>query len=140
MQYQIANAQRQYVDYIGWIIIQKAYHHKIGSQSKIVRYFFILIFQIWRLHYPISTKLQILIELTYTNNYSSLKSIIKCYFVGHSVFSNFNFHKSRNTGSTKEDVFYAFTFGNSLNIFKYGIFHHSRCFFYGLRFVTKNSF
>ena len=49
--------------------------------------------------------------------------------MGSSLFSNFDFNvtnkKSKNTDKTKENVFYTFPFGNPLNIFKCGVFHHS---------------
>ena len=109
--------------------------------------FFVLIFQAFLEKYEYLgitlsdlTKIQILIELTNTNKCSSLRSIIKCYFVGYSPYSDFGFNvthkKSKNIDSTKEDVFFNFTSGNSLNVCKCGIFHHSACF-YGLQFVTK---
>ena len=75
-----------------------------------------------------------------SNQCSSLRSIIKCYFVGYSPYSDVGFNvthkKSKNIDSTKEDVFFNFTSGSSLNTCKCGIFHHSACF-YGLQFVTK---
>ena len=49
--------------------------------------------------------------------------------MGYSLYENFDFNvshkKCKNTDSTKEDVFYSFTSGNSLNIFKCVVFHHS---------------
>ena len=48
------------------------------------------------LQYPISMKLQILIGLTNTNMCRGWKSIIKCYFVGYSLFSNFDFNVTHN--------------------------------------------
>ena len=76
-----------------------------------------------------------IIELTNKNKCSSSKSVIKCCYVGYRLFSNFDFHvthkKSKDTGSTKEDVFYTFTSGNSQNIFTCVIFHCSGCVFMG---------
>ena len=86
-------------------------------------------------------KLYVLIELTNTNKCGSLKSIIKYYSVGYSLFLNIDFNvtrqKSKNTGSAKEDVSYTFTSYNSLNIFKCGLFDHSGCVFMGYNLVHK---
>ena len=64
------------------------------------------------------------------------------YFVSYSLFSNFDFNvthkKSKITGTTKEDVYYTFTSGNSPNIFKCGIFHHSGCVSKGYNLLPKN--
>ena len=61
-------------------------------------------------------KLKILLKRTNTNKCSSLKSIIKCYFVGYSILWNLDFNashkKSKNTGSTKEHLLYTFTSGD----------------------------
>ena len=62
--------------------------------EKYCEIFFILIFQafleknmnIWVLHYPTSTKLQILIELTNTNKCSSFEiynKVLFCDFIAH---------------------------------------------------------
>ena len=45
--------------------------------------------------------------------------------------------ESKNTGSTKEDVFYTFTSRNLLNIFKCGIFHQFECVFMGYNLLLK---
>lgn len=34
MQYQKADAQRQYEDYLGWVIIQKPYHQKVKKRNE----------------------------------------------------------------------------------------------------------
>ena len=76
-----------------------------------------------------------IIDLSNINKCTSSKSIIKCSFVSYRLFSNFDFNvthkKSKDTGSTKEDVFYTFISGNSQNIFTCVIFHHSGCVFMG---------
>ena len=87
-------------------------------------------------------KLKIKLKRTNTDKCSSLKSIIKCYFVGYSVLWNLEFNashkKSKNTGSTKEDLLYIFTSGNSLNIFKCGIFYYYGCVCMGWKSYLKS--
>ena len=116
--------------------------------NKDIMTFFILIFQIFQknmdicgLHYPISTKLQILIELTNTKKCSSFKSIRSVILSVTAYFNEFNVthKKCKNTSITKEDVFYTFIYGNSLNLFKCGIFHHSGCVFVGQNLLLKSS-
>lgn len=91
--------------------------------------------------FPISMKLQILIEFTNTNKCSDLKSIIKCCFVGHSehLNSNFNATHKKSKSSTKEDVFHTLTSGNSLDKFKYVIFRNSGCIFMGYSLLLKST-
>ena len=62
--------------------------------------------------------------MTNTNKCSSLRSIIKCYFIGYSPYPKCDYNVARkkknikkNTNSKKEDVFYTVTSRNPLNIF-----------------------
>ena len=73
-----------------------------------------------------------------------MKSIIECYFVGCSLFSNFDFsvtHKKVRTLAAQKKMYSIFfTSGNSLNIFKCDIFHHSVGVFMGYNLLLKICF